>query len=37
MLRGLGGFGYKGTLKNIYPNPPDRKPDFVSEEKTQVN
>jgi hypothetical protein len=36
-IRGIGGFGYKGTLVNEYPEPPNRAPDAVVEEVTQKN
>ena len=36
-VRGLGGFGYKGTIKSQFPKPPKRAPDFVKEEVTQRN
>ena len=38
ILRGLGGHGYKGTLKPpSFPKKPERQPDFVAEEKTTPN
>lgn len=37
IIRGIGGFGHTGTIKNQYPEIPQRKPDFVSEEKTNSN
>ena len=36
-VRGIGGFGYKGTVKNDFPPIPKRAPDMVSEEKTTPN
>ena len=34
-IRGLGGFGYKGTHKSKIPKyAPKRAPDFIGEEKT---
>ena len=36
-LRGIGGFGYKGTIRNEYPELPNRQPDVVKEEITQKN
>ena len=36
-VRGLGGFGYKGTVKSSFPKVPKRAPDFVKEEVTQKN
>ena len=36
-VRGIGGFGYKGTIKSSIPKVPKRAPDFVSEEPTQKN
>lgn len=33
-VRGLGGFGYKGTVKNPFPAIPKRAPDMTKEEKT---
>ena len=36
-VRGLGGFGHKGTIKSQIPKPPNRAPDFVSEETTTPN
>ena len=37
-IRGLGGFGYKGTLKSQVPaNMPKRPADFTGEEKTMPN
>lgn len=36
-IRGLGGFGYKGTVKNEFPKIPKRAPDMVSEEVTSPN
>ena len=36
-VRGIGGFGYKGTVKNPFPKIPKRAPDMVSEEKTTDN
>jgi 3-hydroxyacyl-CoA dehydrogenase/3a,7a,12a-trihydroxy-5b-cholest-24-enoyl-CoA hydratase/multifunctional beta-oxidation protein/peroxisomal enoyl-CoA hydratase 2 len=32
-IRGIGGFGYKGTIKSEYPSNPKRNPDMVQEEK----
>ena len=26
-IRGLGGFGHKGTIRTVYPSPPKRAPD----------
>ena len=37
MLRKLGGFGFKGKYKEKIPKPPQRAPDFVTEEPTQEN
>mmetsp|Transcript_111461 Transcript_111461/g.154025 ORF Transcript_111461/g.154025 Transcript_111461/m.154025 type:complete len:302 (-) Transcript_111461:63-968(-) len=36
-IRGLGGFGYKGTVKLPFPKMPKRAPDAISEDKTQSN
>lgn len=37
-IRGIGGFGYKGTLKSAVPNAmPKRDADFTGEEPTNVN
>ena len=36
-VRGIGGFGYKGTVKSSIPKAPKRDPDFVKEEPTQKN
>ena len=36
-MRGMGGFGHKGTIKSTIPKPPNRVPDFVKEEKTERN
>jgi acyl dehydratase len=36
-IRGIGGFGHKGTVKIVIPDTPTRQPDFVSEEKTTPN
>lgn len=36
-VRGIGGFGYKGTIKQAFPKVPKRKPDHVSEEPTSKN
>ena len=36
-VRGLGGFGHKGTIKSQIPKIPNREPDFVKEEVTQRN
>lgn len=36
-VRGLGGFGYKGTVKNVFPEIPKRQPDLTVEEKTTKN
>lgn len=36
-VRGLGGFGYKGTIKQQFPVTPKRAPDMVQEEKTTPN
>ena len=36
-IRGMGGFGYKGTVQTAYPKAPKRKPDVVREEKTEKN
>jgi len=36
-VRGLGGFGHKGTIKSQIPKPPNRAPDFVKEEVTERN
>ena len=35
--RGIGGFGYKGTIKSQIPAAPKRAPDSVQEETTQPN
>ena len=37
IVRGLGGFGYKGTIKSAIPQMPKRQPDFVKEESTTPN
>lgn len=34
MIRGIGGFGHKGTFQIKFPEIPSRAPDAVSEEKT---
>jgi len=36
-VRGIGGFGEKGKVKNVFSKPPARAPDAVSEQKTKVN
>ena len=36
-IRGIGGFGYKGTIKTEYPKNPKRAPDMIKEEKTVKN
>jgi len=36
-IRGMGGFGHKGTVKNVYPALPKRNPDMVKEEVTDSN
>lgn len=36
-IRGIGGFGHKGTIKNSFPSAPKRQPDHVSTEKTTKN
>ena len=36
-IRGMGGFGHKGTIKNVYPALPKRNPDMVKEEVTDSN
>jgi hypothetical protein len=36
-IRGMGGFGYKGTIKSVYPATPSRQPDLVQEEPTLSN
>lgn len=36
-VRGLGGFGHKGTIKQVYPKAPKRAPDMSKEEKTSPN
>jgi len=36
-VRGLGGFGYKGTIKNPFPAVPKRAPDMTKEEPTTKN
>ena len=37
-IRGIGGFGYKGTLKSVVPNAmPKRAADFTVEETTTPN
>ena len=33
-VRGIGGFGHKGTIKQVYPDVPKRSPDFSAVEKT---
>lgn len=36
-VRGLGGFGHKGTIKNVFPEIPKRAPDMTCEETTNSN
>lgn len=36
-VRGIGGFGYKGTVKNPFPAIPKRAPDMTAEEPTTKN
>ena len=36
-IRGIGGFGERGKIKSVLPNPPKRQPDFIAEEKTEEN
>jgi len=36
-VRGIGGFGYKGKVKNVFPEIPKRQPDLVAEEPTTKN
>jgi multifunctional beta-oxidation protein len=36
-VRGIGGFGYKGKVKNIFPEIPKRQPDLIAEEPTTKN
>lgn len=36
-VKGLGGFGHKGTVKNDFPAIPKRAPDLVAEEVTTKN
>ena len=36
-IRGIGGFGYKGTPQKLIPAKPSREPDCVVEEKTVPN
>ena len=36
-IRGVGGFGHKGTYKNAYPAAPKRAPDFEKVEYVPVN
>lgn len=36
-IRGIGGFGERGKIKNIYPKPPQRQPDSVKEMTTTKN
>ena len=36
-IRGIGGFGHKGTYKNLIPNAPETAPAVVSEETTTPN
>lgn len=36
-VRGIGGFGYKGTIKPVFPKPPKRAPDMSKEETTTPN
>lgn len=36
-VRGIGGFGYKGKVKNVFPEIPKRAPDMVLEESTSKN
>jgi hypothetical protein len=37
IIRGVGGFGNKGTIAVKYPSVPKRSPDHISEEKTSSN
>lgn len=37
IIRGVGGFGNKGTISVKYPSIPKRTPDHVAEEKTSSN
>lgn len=36
-VRSKGGFGHKGTIKNVYPAAPKRQPDFTGEESITKN
>lgn len=36
-IRGIGGFGYKGTIKEKIPKPPQTAPDFVGTETMHAN
>ena len=36
-IRGIGGFGNKGTYKNVIPNEPKTQPHHVVEEPTTPN
>jgi acyl dehydratase len=36
-IRGVGGFGHKGIVKNPFPEVPKRAPDMTVEEKTTSN
>ena len=36
-IRGIGGFGHKGAIKQNYPAAPKRQPDYVAMEKTEAN
>lgn len=36
-VRGIGGFGYKGKIKQSFPKVPKRVPDFTKEESTAKN
>ena len=33
-IRGIGGFGQKGKIKNVFEKIPNRPPDAISEQKT---
>jgi hypothetical protein len=36
VIKGLGGFGNKGKMKITYPKVPERKPDYIVQEKLNV-
>lgn len=36
-IRGIGGFGHVGKIRNTYPDPPKRKPDYTVEDKSDPN